>query len=42
MTAKGFPHCYFLLDGFEGSLDEEKHRGVRDGWKAAGLPWIQG
>lgn len=42
MTAKGFPHCYFLLDGFEGSLDEEKHRGVRDGWKAAGLPWVQG
>lgn len=42
MTAKGFPRCYFLLDGFEGSLDENKHRGNRDGWKAAGLPWVQG
>ena len=42
MTAKGFPRCYFLRDGFEGSLDDEKHRGHRDGWKAAGLPWIQG
>jgi rhodanese-related sulfurtransferase len=42
MTAKGFPRCYFLLEGFEGSLDDEKHRGLRDGWKAAGLPWTQG
>ena len=42
MTAKGFPRCYFLRDGFEGSLDDKKHRGHRDGWKAAGLPWIQG
>ena len=42
MTAKGFPRSYFMLEGFEGSLDGEKHRGLRDGWKAAGLPWIQG
>lgn len=42
MTAKGFPRCYFLLEGFEGALDDEKHRGLRDGWKAAGLPWTQG
>lgn len=42
LTAKGFPRCYFLLEGFEGSLDESNHRGARDGWKAAGLPWIQG
>ena len=42
MTAKGFPRCYFLLEGFEGSLDDEKHRGLRDGWKVAGLPWTQG
>lgn len=41
MTAHGYPRCYFLLDGFEGSLDEHKHRGKRDGWKAAGLPWVQ-
>ena len=42
MTAKGFPRCYFLRDGFEGCLDDDKHRGHRDGWKAAGLPWIRG
>lgn len=42
MTAKGYPRCYRLVDGFEGSLDDEKHRGTRNGWKAAGLPWVQG
>lgn len=42
MTVKGYQRCYYLRDGFEGSLDDNKHRGVRDGWKAAGLPWCQG
>ena len=42
MTAQGFPRCYYLIDGFEGSLDDSKHRGNRDGGKAAGLPWVQG
>lgn len=42
MTANGYPRCYYLIDGFEGSLDDHKHRGNRDGWKAAGLPWVQG
>lgn len=42
MTAKGYPRSYLLLDGFEGSHDGNKHRGHRDGWKAAGLPWVQG
>ena len=42
MTANGYTRCYYLIDGFEGSLDEHKHRGNRDGWKAAGLPWVQG
>lgn len=42
MSAKVFSRCYYLIDGFEGSLDAQKHRGRRDGWKAAGLPWVQG
>ena len=42
MTAKGYARSYLLLDGFEGSLDDSKHRGRRDGWKTAGLPWVQG
>ncbi|MGI9402905.1 MAG: rhodanese-like domain-containing protein, partial [Hyphomicrobium sp.] len=29
-------------DGFEGPLDASRHRGQVAGWKAAGLPWVQG
>jgi hypothetical protein len=29
-----------VLDGFEGDLDEDGHRGCT-GWKAVGLPWKQ-
>jgi rhodanese-related sulfurtransferase len=40
-TASGLVNCYNVLDGFEGALDEDKHRGSTSGWKVAGLPWIQ-
>ncbi|BBY18036.1 rhodanese-like domain-containing protein [Mycolicibacterium litorale] len=39
-TAAGIGPSYNILDGFEGDLDEQKHRG-RTGWKAVGLPWRQ-
>ena len=42
MTAKGFTRCFNLLDGFEGPIDGSKHRGTLGGWKAEGLPWVQG
>jgi rhodanese-related sulfurtransferase len=42
MTAKGFGRCYNMAEGFEGPLDENKHRGTRGGWKSRGLPWVQG
>lgn len=42
MTARGFMHCYNVSGGFEGDLDEDRHRGHRNGWKASGLPWAQG
>ena len=29
-----------LMAGFEGNLDEQRHRGGT-GWKAVGLPWKQ-
>ena len=32
---------YNIADGFEGQLDSDGHRGGRNGWKAAGLPWKQ-
>ena len=39
-TAAGIAPSYNVSDGFEGDLDEQKHRGVT-GWRAAGLPWKQ-
>jgi rhodanese-related sulfurtransferase len=39
-TAAGIAPSYNILDGFEGNLDEHRHRG-RTGWKAVGLPWVQ-
>lgn len=41
MTEVGFSACYNIVGGFEGDLDEERHRGARTGWKAADLPWAQ-
>jgi rhodanese-related sulfurtransferase len=39
-TAAGIAPSYNVLDGFEGNLDAEKHRGST-GWRAVGLPWTQ-
>lgn len=40
-TALGFGRCYNIAEGFEGQLDEHKHRNSVNGWKVAGLPWTQ-
>lgn len=42
MTAAGYSRCRNVADGFEGPLDGNRHRGAVAGWKAAGLPWVQG
>ncbi len=42
MTSRGFSRCYNVLEGFEGALDSTHHRSSLGGWKARGLPWIQG
>ena len=42
LTAAGFAKAINIGDGFEGDADEEGHRGNRNGWKAAKLPWRQG
>jgi rhodanese-related sulfurtransferase len=39
-TEAGLGPAYNVLEGFEGPLDEEGHRG-HAGWKVAGLPWRQ-
>ncbi len=42
MVAAGFERCHNVAEGFEGPLDETKHRGSQTGWKVEGLPWVQG
>jgi rhodanese-related sulfurtransferase len=37
----GYKHLINILDGFEGSLDAEKHRNNLGGWRFCGLPWEQ-
>ena len=41
MAAMGYRACHNVAGGFEGPLDDERHRGTA-GWKATGLPWVQG
>lgn len=41
MTQAGWQRCYNLAGGFEGAHDAAHHRGTSEGWKAAGLPWVQ-
>lgn len=33
--------CINVLTGFEGDLDDNRHRGVKNGWKVEGLAWRQ-
>ena len=40
VTAAGHRHAFNILEGFEGDLDRDGHRGA-SGWRKAGLPWIQ-
>jgi rhodanese-related sulfurtransferase len=40
-TELGMAPAYNVLDGFEGQLDANGHRG-ESGWRAVGLPWRQG
>ncbi|MBI5164192.1 MAG: rhodanese-like domain-containing protein [Magnetospirillum sp.] len=42
MTSLGYGRCYNVTDGFEGPHDDTRHRGGKAGWKASGLPWVQG
>jgi rhodanese-related sulfurtransferase len=39
-TDGGIAPSYNVRDGFEGQLDEHRHR-CGNGWKVVGLPWTQ-
>jgi len=41
LSMAGYENCYNVKDGFEGPLNEARHRGGQAGWKASGLPWQQ-
>ncbi len=41
LTAAGYGQAYNVSDGFEGPPDAGGQRGKVEGWKAAGLPWVQ-
>lgn len=40
-TKAGFTKVFNVLEGFEGEIDEQQHRGGSDGWRHHGLPWVQ-
>lgn len=40
-TQAGFRFVFNVLEGFEGDLDEQQRRGSFNGWRHAGLPWVQ-
>ena len=42
MAQSGYKRCFNVVNGFEGPLDADQHRGTSSGWKAEGLPWRQG
>jgi rhodanese-related sulfurtransferase len=37
----GYKRLINIIDGFEGSLDSNKHRNNLGGWRFCGLPWQQ-
>jgi rhodanese-related sulfurtransferase len=41
LEESGFGEVYNVLEGFEGPLDDDQHRGTQSGWRFAGLPWEQ-
>lgn len=40
-TAAGYRRAFNILEGFEGKLDGQKHRGFLEGWRYRALPWEQ-
>ena len=40
-TRAGLTRVFNILEGFEGEIDAQQHRGGSDGWRFQGLPWVQ-
>lgn len=41
LEAAGYQHLVNIVEGFEGALDENKHRNNMSGWRFHQLPWTQ-
>ncbi len=41
LETAGYTQVVNVLEGFEGDLDEDQHRGTESGWRFDGLPWTQ-
>ena len=41
LTESGFSNVRYVDEGFEGELDEQRHRGSSGGWRFHDLPWEQ-
>jgi rhodanese-related sulfurtransferase len=41
LEQNGFTKVSNVLEGFEGELDPQHHRGTLGGWRMHGLPWRQ-
>ncbi|MEL7429379.1 MAG: rhodanese-like domain-containing protein [Pseudomonadota bacterium] len=41
LTTHGYSNAFNVIGGFEGDKDANGHRATLDGWKHAGLPWVQ-
>lgn len=37
----GLHNVFNVLEGFEGEINDQQHRGSSDGWRFHGLPWAQ-
>lgn len=40
-TLAGYNECYNVIEGFEGDRDKVSQQRNVNGWKKAGLPWMQ-
>lgn len=41
LESAGFTQVINVVEGLEGPLDEDFHRGTQGGWRFRGLPWQQ-
>lgn len=37
----GLSNVFNVLEGFEGEIDHDGHRGTENGWRFRHLPWVQ-